>query len=204
MSLQLPAPRLVLASSSASRQALLKAAGLSFVAIAPQVDEEAVKRQARTQGLPPAEAALLLAQAKASAVATRERDALVVGCDQLLVCGGEWYDKPAGLEQARVQLRALRGRSHTLVTAVACCRADQRLWQAVASPMLTMRRFSDAFLEEYLRQEKLHVTASVGAYRLEGPGVHLFAAVEGEHAAILGLPLLALLDFLRRYGLLLD
>jgi septum formation protein len=194
----------VLASGSASRGALLKAAGLTFVAMPPQVDEDAVKRQARMQGLPPAGAALLLAQAKASAVIRREQDALVLGCDQLLVCGGEWYDKPAGLEQARTQLRALRGRTHTLVTAAVCCRAEQRLWQAIACPALTMRQFSDVFLEEYLLHEKQNVTASVGGYRLEGPGVHLFAAVEGEHAAILGLPLLALLDFLRRYGLLVD
>lgn len=200
MSLQAEAPRLVLASASASRRALLEAAGLRVEVRPAHVDEAALKQGARAEGLDSANAALLLADAKARRVAAQEPDALVIGCDQLLVCDGQWFDKPADLNEARAHLRALRGRTHTLVTAALCRRGEQRLWHAVARPRLTMRPFSDAFLETYLSLEAEHVTASVGAYRLEGAGAHLFATVEGEHAAILGLPLLALLGFLRGHG----
>jgi len=119
-----------------------------------------------------------------------------------LVCEDRWFDKPADMAEAAAQLRALRGRTHTLVTAILCQRGDQRLWHHIARPRLTMRGFSDAFLADYLQLEGMSVTTSVGAYRLEGPGVHLFDAVAGEHAAILGLPLLPLLGFLRQHGVL--
>ena len=197
MSLQAAAPLLVLASASSSRRALLEAAGLRFVVCPARVDEAALKQRALADGLDAAATALLLADAKAGAVAGRQPDALVIGCDQLLVCDGRWFDKPADLDEARAHLRALRGRSHTLVTAVLCRRGEEVLWQAVARPCLVMRTFSDAFLETYLSLEAAHVTSAVGAYRLEGLGVHLFASVEGEQAAILGLPLLGLLEFLR-------
>jgi septum formation protein len=108
------------------------------------------------------------------------------------------------LDAARVQLRALRNETHTLVTGVVCQQGDKRLWQHVAEPRLAMRDFSDAFLEEYLTLEREHLTASVGAYRLEGPGVHLFDSIAGDYSAILGLPLLPLLGFLRRCGILLN
>jgi len=127
-------------------------------------------------------------------------DALVIGADQILVCDGAWFDKPEDVGQASEQLRRLRGRSHTLVTAVLCQRGERILWQHVATPKLTMRRFSDEFLADYLAAEGGAVLSSVGAYRLEGLGVHLFERIEGEHAAILGLPLLALLGFLRQHG----
>ena len=202
MSLQAGAPRLKLASASVARRVLLEAAGLRFGIHPAQVDEAALKQAARAEGLDPTNAALLLADAKAQQVARHDPEALVIGCDQLLVCEGRWFDKPADVDDARAHLLALRGRTHTLVTAVLCRRGEQRLWQAVASPRLTMREFSDAFLETYLSLEAAHVTTTVGTYRLEGPGIHLFAAVEGEHAAILGLPLLGLLGFLREHGVL--
>ncbi len=202
MSLQAATPRLLLASASAARRTLLAAAGLRFGTRPAQVDEAALKQAARAEGLDPADAALLLADAKARQVARHDPEALVIGCDQLLVCDGRWFDKPADLADARAHLLALRGRSHTLVTAVLCRRGERLLWQTVARPRLTMRAFSDAFLETYLSLEAAHVTSTVGAYRLEGLGIHLFAAVEGEHAAILGLPLLGLLGFLREQGVL--
>jgi septum formation protein len=192
----------VLASASASRRAVLEAAGLRFTISPGTVDEAALKQKAQADQLDAADAALLLADAKAQQAARRDPEALVIGCDQLLVCDGRWFDKPANRDEARAHLRALRGRAHTLVTAVLCRRAEQPLWHTVAQPRLTMRDFSDAFLETYLDLESRFLTMTVGAYRLEGPGVHLFAAVEGEHAAILGLPLLDLLAFLRRYGVL--
>ena len=127
----------------------------------------------------------------------------MIGADQLLVCEGRWFDKPPDMVAARAQLLALRGRPHELMTAMVCWRGGQRVWQHLARPRLTMRGFSDAFLDAYLALEGEAVLGSVGAYRLEGPGVQLFDAVEGEHSAILGLPLLPLLDFLRGHGVLL-
>ena len=202
MSLQAAAPRLLLASGSASRRAVLQGAGLRFDVRVPEVDEGLLKHEAREAGRDAATTTLLLAAAKALPVARAEPDALVIGGDQILVCDGRWFDKPAHAAAAREQLAALRGRTHTLVTALLCCRGEQVLWRAVARPRLTMRDFSDAFLDTYLDLEAAQLTTTVGAYRLEGPGVQLFAAIEGEHAAILGLPLIDLLGFLRRHGVL--
>lgn len=200
--MQAEAPRIILASASVARRNLLEAAGLRFETRPAAVDEGAMKESARAEGIPPSEAALMLADAKAERIARREPEALVIGCDQLLVCEGRWFDKPADLAAARAHLQALRGRRHELVTAVVAHRHGGRIWQHVAVPRLAMREFSDAFLEAYLAVEGEHVTRSVGGYRLEGPGVQLFGRIEGEHAAILGLPLLALLAFLRDHGVL--
>lgn len=200
--IQAEAPRLVLASASAARRALLEAVGLRFDSLAAAVDEAAIKEAAQAEGIPPSDAALMLADAKAERIARRDPDALVIGCDQLLVCGDRWFDKPADLDAARAQLLALRGRAHELVTAVVCHRHGGRVWQHVARPRLVMREFSEAFLADYLALEGERLLGSVGAYRLEGPGLHLFARVQGDHAAILGLPLLELLAFLRQHGVL--
>lgn len=200
--IQAQAPRLVLASASAARRALLDAAGLRFEALPAAVDEAAIKEAAQAEGIPPAEAALMLADAKAERIARRDPDALVIGCDQLLVCEGRWYDKPPDRAAARDHLLALRGRTHELVTALVCHRHGGRVWQHLARPRLTMRDFSDAFLDAYLAAEGERLLGSVGAYRLEGPGIHLFARIQGDHAAILGLPLLELLGFLRQHGVL--
>lgn len=195
-------PRLVLASASAARRSLLDAAGLRFEVRPAAVDEAAIKEAAQAERIPPAEAALMLSDAKAERIARRDPEALVIGCDQLLVCDGTWYDKPVDPDAARRQLTALRGRTHDLVTAVVCHRHGGRIWQHVAVPRLTMRDFGDGFLDAYLEAEAAHVTASVGGYRLEGPGIQLFGRVQGDHSAILGLPLLPLLGFLRQHGVL--
>ncbi len=200
--LQVAAPRIVLASASSARRAVLEGAGLRFEAIAAAVDEAAIKEGAQAEAIPPVEAALILAEAKAERIARRDPEALVIGCDQLLVCEQRWFDKPVDVAAARDQLRALRGRMHELVTAVVCHRHGQRIWQHVARPRLTMRDFSEDFLDAYLALEGDHVTGSVGAYRMEGPGAQLFSKVEGEQAAILGLPLLPLLGFLRQHRVL--
>ena len=200
MSLQAAAPRLILASASAARQALLTAAGLAFEVRPAAVDEVEVKRSARAEGVSADDAALLLAELKAHRIARLAPEALVIGCDQLLVCEDRWFDKPADMAEARTQLQALRGRTHTLVTAVLCQSGERRLWQHIARPRLTMRAFSDGFLSDYLALEGTNVTVSVGGYRLEGPGIQLFDAVAGDHAAVLGLPLLPLLGFLRQHG----
>ncbi|MGX9966584.1 Maf family protein [Roseomonas sp. F4] len=205
--MQAGTPELVLASASASRRAVLAAAGLRFEAIAAAVDEAAIKEGAQAEGIPPAEAALILAEAKAMRVARKRPDALVIGGDQLLVCADEagvlrWYDKPVDMAAARRQLLELRGRRHELVTATVAWRGGERIWQDVTTPRLTLRDFSEDFLDQYLAAEGEVLLASVGAYRLEGLGVQLMAKVEGEHSAILGLPLLPLLRFLRQHGVL--
>jgi septum formation protein len=198
--LQQPTPSLVLASQSTARQAVLAAAGLSFTARPARLDEAAVKRAAQAEGASADDAAILLAELKAERVARGEPGALVIGADQLLVCGDRWFDKPADLAAAREHLVALRGRAHMLVTAIVVLRDGVRIWHHVAHPRLVMRGFSDAFLDAYLAAEGEAVLGSVGAYRLEGLGAHLFDRIDGEHAAILGLPMLALLGFLRQHG----
>lgn len=202
MTWQAEHPRIVLASASRTRQALLDAAGVAHEAVPAAIDEAEIKRGAKSEGASADDAAMLLAELKARRVAGSRPDALVIGCDQLLVCEDRWFDKPESAVVARTQLQALRGRSHTLVTAVLCQRGGQRVWQHVSRPRLAMRRFSDAFLDEYLRREGEAVTQSVGGYRVEGLGIQLFESVAGEHAAILGLPLLPLLAFLRQHGVL--
>lgn len=194
--------RLILASGSAARATLLLAAGLTFEARPAAIDEDAVKRGARDEGMSADDTAVLLADMKASRVARSLPDVIVIGADQLLVCEDRWFDKPATMAEARTHLQTLRGRTHVLVTAVLCQRGGQRLWTHVARPKLTMRAFSDAFLDDYLAREGEAVLSSVGAYRLEGLGVQLFDAVVGDHSSVLGLPLLPLLGFLRQTGVL--
>jgi septum formation protein len=200
--LQRPNPQLILASGSSARRSLLVAAGLSFAVKPADIDEGKVKREAREAGADAASTALRLAELKAQAVAKDNRESIVIGADQLLVCEDEWFDKPADIVSAAEQLGRLRGRTHELITAVACYQGAARLWHHLATPRLAMRDFSDSFLDAYLEREKDAVTTSVGGYRLEGLGLHLFDAIDGEHAAILGLPMLALLDFLRQHGIL--
>ena len=190
--------RFVLASQSEARLALLRAAGLAVEARPAGVDEAAVKAAGRAAGAAPEDVAFTLAGLKASRV--QEAGAVVVGADQMLVCGDRWFDKPPDRAAARAQLQALRGQTHELVTAVVCHRGGTEAWRHLARPRLRMRPFSDAFLDAYLAAEGDAVLHTVGAYRLEGPGVQLFDAVEGEHAAILGLPLLPLLGYLRTAG----
>ena len=199
---QAATPPLVLASASPARRALLTAAGLAFEAVATGIDEAAIKRAALATGASAAATALLLASAKAQAMA--DTHSLVIGCDQILVCDGAWHDKPADIAAARRQLLALRGRSHTLATATVVLRAGVELWRHASSPVLTMRPFTAAFLDGYLLEEGDAVLSSVGAYRLEGRGIHLFERIEGGHSDILGLPLLPLLGFLRSLGILPD
>jgi septum formation protein len=196
---------LVLASASTVRARLLAAAGVDFRIKPAQLDEGSFKQAYRAEGHDGAECALALAEAKARQVAARcGRAAVVIGADQLLVCGEVWFDKPADLGQARTQLQALRGRTHELVTAACAVQDGSRLWHAVSNPRLTMRHFTDRFLNDYIPAEGADSLRSVGAYRLEGRVVQLFEHIEGDYFAILGLPLLELLGFLRTKGMILS
>jgi septum formation protein len=193
---------LILASASTARAGLLAAAGIDFRIEPAELDEGLLKRACRAQGRDAAECALALAEAKARQVAARcGQVVVVIGADQLLVCGERWFDKPANLGQARSQLQALRGRTHELVTAVCAVHDGSRLWHAVSRPRLTMRHFTDAFLDDYIAAEKADILGCVGSYRLEARGVQLFEYIEGDYFAILGLPLLELLGFLRIKGI---
>jgi septum formation protein len=202
--LQSPTERIILASASPSRRSLLAAAGLVFEVCPADIDETTIKRQARSEGASAAMAALSLADRKAQVVALPVPEALVVGADQILVCEGAWFDKPSDVAATRTQLRALRGRSHVLATAVVCRRGGSHLWHTIATPHLSMRNFSDKFLDCYLATEADTITGSVGGYRLEGRGIQLFDAVEGDYTAVLGLPLPALLSFLRSKKILMS
>jgi septum formation protein len=193
-------PPIILASASLARRNLLNAAGLRFGCIPAGIDETAVKEAARLLDSTAENTALRLARLKAQAI--DQPDSIVIGCDQILVCDGLWYDKPATLDVARVHLERLRGRPHSLATATTVLRAGEEVWRHTATPRLTMRRFTDAFLEKYIAAEGQALLHCVGAYRLEGMGVHLFDTVEGDHSAILGLPLLPLLGFLRSCGMI--
>lgn len=194
------APPVVLASTSISRRMLLEGAGLHFVAMSPDVDETSVKREmAITDG---AALAMTLADRKALAVSTKRPDAVVIGGDQTLACDGQLFDKPADIEAARVQLRALRGRVHELQSAVSVARGGAVVWRHRESARLTMRPFSDDFMDRYVAVSGATLITSVGAYRLEGPGAQLFERIEGDYFTILGLPLLPLLSWLREAGML--
>ena len=188
---------LVLASGSATRALLLQNAGVPVVIDPAAVDEATAKESLRAAGAGAAAAATGLAELKAQKVSARRPGRLVLGADQLLECGGAWFDKPADPAAARRQLQALRGRRHRLYSAAVAVQDGVRLWHHVGEASLTMRSFGDAFLDEYLAGGGPELLASVGAYRLEGRGVQLFATIAGDHFTILGLPLLPLLDFLR-------
>ncbi|PTW63259.1 septum formation protein [Breoghania corrubedonensis] len=191
---------IVLASASPWRAQMLRDAGLEIQAEAADIDERAVDEPLRKANLAPEDIALVLAEAKAGDVSNRHPGALVIGSDQVLDFDGEVFVKPETIEQARANLLALRGRSHQLHSAVVCVRDGIAIWRHVASATLTMRNFSPEFLGHYLTWIGDVALKSVGSYQIEGEGIQLFEAIEGDHFTIVGLPLLPLLGFLRDEG----
>jgi septum formation protein len=191
---------LVLASQSRARQQLLKNAGIEAEAIPAEIDERAMQAAAGTTA--PSDIAALLAREKALAVSARQPGRHVIGADQTLALGDRLFNKPQGRAGAFAQLRVLAGHSHQLHSAVAVARDGAILFEHVAVAGMTMRALSEADISAYLAVAGDAVAASVGAYQLEGLGVHLFERIDGDHFTILGLPLLPLLGFLRSQRLL--
>lgn len=196
-----PRPRLVLASRSAARRAMLTGAGVAFTPEESLVDEAAVKTS--LAGIDAAALALELAKAKALAVSHRDPEAWVLGSDQTLALEGHGVTKAPDLAAARDRLVALRGRAHTLNAAAALARNGAVLWSGVETAHMVMRDFSDAFLTLYLDTEGEALLGSVGCYRLEGMGSQLFDRVEGDYFTVLGMPLWQVLAELRRAGVIL-
>lgn len=195
-------PGIVLASGSATRTRMLRQAGVELIADAPAVDEAGIKAALQADGATAADVAETLAELKAMRVSRNHPGALVIGADQMLECGDVWFDKPGDADHARAQLIALRGKTHILVSSVVGTRDGVRLWHHTDRASLTMRHFTDAFLDEYLAACGSEIAGSVGAYHLEGRGAQLFQRVEGDYFTVLGLPLLPLLDWLRAQGVL--
>ena len=197
------APMFVLGSGSAGRRMLLENAGLAFAVMPAQVDEEAVKerflREHGPEALP--ELADALAAEKALEV-SRRTELPVLGGDQILVLEGELFNKPRDMEEARENLKRLRGRTHHLVSALAVAEKGEIVWTYRDAAAMTMRAFSDTFLERYLATVGEKALSSVGCYQVEGPGIQLFENIEGDYFTIVGLPLVPFLHWLRERGLL--
>jgi septum formation protein len=187
---------LILASQSNARKMLLTNAGLEFQAITADIDERGIQADSKLSN--PREIALLLAREKAKAVSAHHSDRYVIGADQTLALGQRLFNKPSGRPEAMAQLRDLAGKRHELNSAVAIAYDGKIVFEDISVAHMTMRDLTEAELSGYLDAAGAAVTTSVGAYQLEGLGIHLFELIEGDHFTILGLPLLPLLAFLRR------
>ncbi len=195
---------LVLASRSASRQGLLSAAGIPFEICAAAIDERGIEAPLVASGDNAADVALHLSRAKALPVSGEKPGRLVIGADQTLCLEGRVFGKPAGRAAAMAQLEALSGRTHELYSGCCVARDNTLLFETVGVARLSCRRLSRAFIDAYMAKACDALLGGAGAYRIEGLGIHLFDSIEGDHATILGLPLLPLLKFLREEGSLLS
>lgn len=191
---------LILASQSSARKVLLANAGLEFETVTADIDERGIQAASKLSN--PREIGLLLAREKAKAVSANRPGSHVIGADQTLALENRLFNKPFGRTQALAQLRDLAGHSHELNSAVAVAHDGKVVFEDVSVARMTMRQMTEAELSTYLDAAGDAVTASVGAYQLEGLGIHLFERIEGDHFTILGLPLLPLLAFLRRERLI--
>jgi len=191
---------IILASKSPFRAALLKNAGISFLTEAAEIDERAVETALDDTGSTPEDVALVLAEAKALDVSARHPDALVIGCDQTLSLGDEIFHKPADMEAARGHLLKLSGKTHNLNSAVVLARGEETIWRHVGVAHMTMRALEPGFIGRHLARVGDIALSSVGAYQIEGEGLQLFEKIDGDYFTIVGLPMLPLLDELRRLG----
>lgn len=190
---------IILASGSAIRADILRGAGVAFEAINPDVDEDAIKRQAADEDADLEKTAERLADAKCLAVA-KDNPGLVIGSDQILEFQGRAYDKPKDIEGAQARLMEMQGKAHTLINAIAVARGGALIWRHVARPKLTMRALTAAEIDAYLEAAGEDILSSVGAYQIEKAGARLFEKTEGDYFAVLGLSLFPLLGLLRREG----
>lgn len=197
------APPVILASGSQTRASMLKAAGIQIEARPSSVDEEEIKVSFKAAGATPGDTAIALAELKAQRVAqTMPEDRIVLGADQMLSAGKDWFDKPISRDGARRQLEALSGREHQLHTAVVGFRGRIRIWHYLDLTTLWMRLLSPSFLDRYVDEVGDALMETVGGYHMERLGPHLFDRIDGDHFSILGLPLLSTLAFLRDQGVL--
>ena len=197
------ARRIVLASQSASRRAMLTAAGVSFEAVSAGVDEESAKAALLGEGLAARDMADALAELKAIKVSSGDGQALVLGCDSVVALeDGVMLDKPRNRTEAAAHLRLMSGKRHELVSAGVIAEGGRPVWRVVDRARMQVRPLSEAFIEHYLDLEWPEISGCVGCYRIEGPGAQLFSRIEGSHFTVLGLPLLPVLDYLRVRGVL--
>lgn len=194
--------KIVLASKSPARTAVLRAAGVPFETAVAGVDEAAVKNGLLAEGQGPRNVADALAELKAVKISRSRPGDLVIGADQTLDLDGDLFDKVETMDQARERLQLLRGKTHKLHSAVVVARDGAAIWREVPSAKLTTRNYSDAFIDSYLAARGEDILSSVGCYQLENQGVQLFSRIEGDYFTILGLPLMGLFDFLRLHGAL--
>ncbi|MGV2127772.1 Maf-like protein [Agrobacterium vitis] len=187
----------ILASTSPFRRQLLEQAGLRFTAMAPDIDEREIEGRVEHQHVSPQELAQVLACEKALAVSRQAPDGLVIGGDQVLALGDRVYHKPKDLSVARDQLLSLRGETHVLYSALALARQGEVIWRHVSLARMTMRMFSETFLDDYLDRVGGAILKSVGGYQIEGLGVQLFSDIVGDYFTIVGVPLLPLMEKLR-------
>ena len=195
--------RLILASQSSARRAVLEGAGVAFEAMAPMVDEESAKQGLRAGGISPRDLADALAELKALKLSRRFVSDLVLGCDQTLsLDDGTMFDKPESRIALKEQLKILSGKTHNLWSAAVLAQGGTAIWRYIERCKMTIRPLSDAFIDAYVEAEGDVLFGCVGGYRVEGRGIQLFSRIEGSHFGILGLPLLPLLDILRTRGVM--
>lgn len=199
--------RLILASASETRRAMLTAAGIEHEAVATMVDEEALRQAAANEGISGIDTATLLAEAKALQASRKKDnsattdDALILGADQLLECEGRFYGKPENMAAAKHQLAELAGKQHQLLTAAVMIRGERRLWHHAEIATITLRPLDSGFIDAYINALGTTALQTPGLYQTEGLGAQIIARMEGCGYSILGLPLLQILDFLRKHGL---
>lgn len=191
-------PSLTLASNSTIRATLLRNAGMEIEVKPARIDEDTIIESLQSEGANPHDISDALAEHKALRASRRDPSALVLGCDQLLECEGQLYQKPKSPDDALRQLHALAGKTHRLHTAAVLYAQGEPVWRHVSTPRLTMRTSSDAFLQSYVTENWDDIRHCVGCYQIEGPGIRLFSKIEGDLFAIQGLPLLELLSILTK------